>query len=345
MLKQIIPLIALGTILLGYAVYHNQKSISMHTETGVSKFEEMAYRINSQSENTWTAQVYPKMTYNQEKLSRMFNLIIEDKIPENFDEMPLHSIGDESLPESFDPKTKWPKCMSLKDVRDQSSCGSCWAFGATEAMSDRVCIHSGQKDQTRISPEDLMECCHSCGFGCNGGFLYASWSYWKSTGIVTGYLYNDKKFCKPYKFPECNHHSHNPSRKDCSEYHFSTPSCSKKCSNGKNYNDSKVFGKKVYSVTGENNMMRELVENGPFEVAISVYEDFLLYKSGVYQHKTGGFLGGHAIKLLGYGVENGVKYWYLANSWNSDWGDKGYFKIIRGKDECGIEYSGVAGLP
>lgn len=91
-------------------------------------------------------------------------------------------------------------------------------------------------------------------------------------------------------------------------------------------------------------MMKELVENGPFEIAISVYEDFLTYKSGVYFQQTGSFLGGHAIRILGYGEEDGVKYWLCANSWNEEWGDQGYIKIRRGTDECGIESEGVGGL-
>jgi cathepsin B len=48
----------------------------------------------------------------------------------------------------------------------------------------------------------------------------------------------------------------------------------------------------------------------------------LSYKSGVYQHVSGEELGGHAIKVLGWGVENGTPYWLVANSWNEDWGDK-----------------------
>lgn len=65
----------------------------------------------------------------------------------------------------------------------------------------------------------------------------------------------------------------------------------------------------------------------------------------MYQHVKGAELGGHAIRILGWGVENGTPYWLIANSWNSDWGDKGTFKILRGKDHCGIEGSIVAGLP
>ena len=85
--------------------------------------------------------------------------------------------------------------------------------------------------------------------------------------------------------------------------------------------------------------------HGPVEAAFDVYEDFPTYKSGVYTHTTGSFLGGHAIKILGWGVENGTPYWLVANSWNEDWGDKGFFKIARGSDECGIEDGVVAGLP
>ncbi len=66
---------------------------------------------------------------------------------------------------------------------------------------------------------------------------------------------------------------------------------------------------------------------------------------GVYQRHSDDQLGGHAIRILGWGVESNVPYWLVANSWNSDWGDKGYFKILRGSDECGIEDDINAGLP
>ncbi|GBO38451.1 Cathepsin B, partial [Araneus ventricosus] len=65
----------------------------------------------------------------------------------------------------------------------------------------------------------------------------------------------------------------------------------------------------------------------------------------VYRHVTGQEIGLHAVRILGWGTESGTAYWLVANSWNTDWGDKGYFKILRGSDECGIEGSIVAGLP
>lgn len=69
--------------------------------------------------------------------------------------------------------------------------------------------------------------------------------------------------------------------------------------------------------------------------------------SGVYKHTAGKALGGHAIKIIGWGVDEQSKlpYWTVANSWNTDWGDNGFFRILRGKGECGIEDSIQAGLP
>jgi cathepsin B len=86
--------------------------------------------------------------------------------------------------------------------------------------------------------------------------------------------------------------------------------------------------------------------HGPVEACFDVYEDFLGYKSGVYSHQTGDYLGGHCVKCIGWGVDsNGDPYWLCNNSWTTTWGDKGQFKILRGSDECGIEDDVVAGTP
>jgi cathepsin B len=69
---------------------------------------------------------------------------------------------------------------------DPRSCGSCWAFGAVEAMPDRVCIHSNATIHAHISADDLVSCCHTCGFGCNCGFPGMTWSYRVHHGIVSG---------------------------------------------------------------------------------------------------------------------------------------------------------------
>merc|ERR1712185_448758 len=81
------------------------------------------------------------------------------------------------------------------------------------------------------------------------------------------------------------------------------------------------------------------MRGGPVETAFTVYEDFANYVSGIYVHTTGSMEGGHAVKIVGWGEENGIKYWKVANSWNPYWGEDGYFRIVRGdsKGNGGIE--------
>jgi cathepsin B len=253
----------------------------------------------------------------------------------------------EDIPEEFSSAEAWPKCDSIKEVRDQSTCGSCWAFGAVEAMSDRICIASGQTLQTRISSEDLLSCCGlTCGQGCNGGYPSGAWNYFRNTGLVTGYLYNDTKWCSSYAFAPCDHHvdgKYGP----CGASK-PTPKCNKACATGypKSYTEDKWHAETVYSVPSQvAKIQTEIMTHGPVEAAFTVYADFPTYKSGVYHHTTGSALGGHAIKIVGWGVENGTPYWLVANSWNEGWGDKGFFKIRRGNNECGIEGQIVAGIP
>ncbi|XP_067116152.1 cathepsin B [Osmerus mordax] len=255
--------------------------------------------------------------------------------------------GSVKVPKSFDPREQWPNCPTLKEVRDQGSCGSCWAFGAAEAISDRLCIHSNAKVSVEISSEDLLSCCYDCGMGCNGGYPSAAWDFWTTEGLVSGGLYDSHMGCRPYSIAPCEHHV-NGTRPPCTGEEGDTPKCSKACEVGytPTYKKDKHFGKRAYSVPpDEQEIMAELFQNGPAEAAFTVYEDFVSYKSGVYQHVSGSALGGHAIKIMGWGEEDGTPYWLATNSWNTDWGDNGFFKILRGENHCGIESEVVAGIP
>ena len=100
-------------------------------------------------------------------------------------------------------------------------------------------------------------------------------------------------------------------------------------------------------------MQQDIYTNGPITGMFFVHQSFTNYKSGVYhvtQPLKDPMLGGHAIKIMGWGEEGGLPYWLVANSWNEEWGDHGYFKIKRGSNECQIENpvingGPVAGLP
>jgi cathepsin B len=121
--------------------------------------------------------------------------------------------------------------------------------------------------------------------------------------------------CQPYQIQPCEHHV-NGTRMPCSG-EGSTPKCINKCtipSYTVDFLADKHFGAKSYSVKrDESRIMQEIFQNGPVEGAFTVYDDFPSYKSGVYQHVSGKALGGHAIRILGWGVEEGTKYWLVAN--------------------------------
>ena len=284
---------------------------------------------------TWTAKLYER------DISGLVGAWTENEdiqLPEK----KTFKTSNDNLPENFDLRDVYPNCETLREIRDQSTCGSCWAFAAVESMSDRLCIHSKGELQVRVSAAHLTTCCSYCGDGCFGGYPSYAFTYWKNSGIPSGGLYGDKTTCVPYFFPPCDDHMNK-----CHDYK-DTPACQKNCQEGypKTLQEDKTYGQSSYSVRGEANIMKEIYENGPVEGTFTVYEDFANYKSGVYQHVTGSSLGGHAIKIIGWGVtEAGVKYWLIANSWNETWGEKGYFRMLRGYNECGIENSAAAGMP
>lgn len=259
----------------------------------------------------------------------------------------------EDLPTDFDARTGFPQCSNvIGHIRDQSDCGSCWAFGSTEAFNDRMCIASNGTFQTLLSVQDTTSCCDlfKCfSFGCGGGQPSNAWSYFVNYGVVTGGDYDDTgktDTCLPYFLPKCSHHVNNPNIANCSSDEKKAPACPTTCSNkyGTSFTEDKHKAKSSYSVSGADQIAAEIVKNGPVTGAFTVYADFPTYKQGVYKHVSGSALGGHAIKVMGFGTENGTPYWLVANSWNSDWGDHGTFKIARGNDECGIESSISAGL-
>ena len=93
----------------------------------------------------------------------------------------------------------------------------------------------------------------------------------------------------------------------------------------------------------ETYLKAEIMANGPVTVAFTVYSDFEAYAGGVYiKTPNARPAGGHAVKMVGWGTDAGTDYWLIANSWNPYWGEKGYFRIARGKNDCGIAESAVA---
>jgi len=225
----------------------------------------------------------------------------------------------DDLPKSFDSRTQWPKC--IHEIRDQQQCGSCWAFAASEVLSDRFCIASQSSTDVIMSPQELVSC-DTQDYGCNGGYVDKSWDYIRDTGIVSD-------GCLPYTSGggdsgSCPFNSNN--------------SCE----------DGSPFKRYQVSAHGQLTTIQDakadIAANGPVEAAFDVYDDFMSYQGGVYRRQSDNLLGGHAVKIVGWGVDaDGTEYWIVANSWNTSWGENGFFRIAFG--ECNFEQSLWAGAP
>jgi len=273
--------------------------------------------------STWTAganEIFNSMTFDDARPLLGTHLThISEHLNATLDDSVYAAVGDDTIPTDFDAKTKWPGL--ILPIRNQQQCGSCWAFSAAEVLSDRVSIASGKASPV-LSPEDMVSCDKS-DQGCQGGMLPNAWNYLTNTGIVT-----DK--CFPYTAGGGK-----------------APACETKCVDGESFTKTKA--KTGYAIKGVTNMQKEIMTNGPIQVAFTVYKSFMSYKSGVYQKHWYELLpeGGHAVKIVGWGNEAGTDYWLVANSWDTTWGLQGFFKIKRGSNQCGIETKGppYAGMP
>lgn len=204
------------------------------------------------------------------------------------------------LPTDFDARDKFSSCIGA--IRNQLKCGSCWAFGGAETLSDNLCIqgkHSGP-----LSAQDLVSC-DGTDHGCNGGDLIDAWDRLSNIGIVD-------QACMPYT-------AGNGTVKKCPGVCTGSGEFQRhKCGQAANM---------LEDVTAIKNGVYQM---GAAETGFYVYEDFMDYKSGVYHHDntTSNLpLGGHAVKIVGWGVAGAVNYWLVANSWGPTWGMDGFFKI------------------
>jgi cathepsin B len=231
--------------------------------------------------------------------------------------LPAYEVEENAVFEdSMDWRTKAPQCTVISKIRDQSACGSCWAFGSTETFEDRRCIATSK--DIEFSAEDTAGCCSgiACGSsqGCNGGQPLSALEWMAKTGVVTGGDFQDignGTSCKPYALQPCVHHVPATAKYPvCPKAEYSIK-CVESCSELKYptaYAADKIASGIARSCYTRVQMMAALTK-GPLSVAFTVYADFPTYKNGVYKHVTGAALGGHAVEIIGYGTDTGTDYW------------------------------------
>eukprot|EP00009_Paramoeba_aestuarina_P001698 CAMPEP_0201520136 /NCGR_PEP_ID=MMETSP0161_2-20130828/10513_1 /ASSEMBLY_ACC=CAM_ASM_000251 /TAXON_ID=180227 /ORGANISM="Neoparamoeba aestuarina, Strain SoJaBio B1-5/56/2" /LENGTH=366 /DNA_ID=CAMNT_0047918405 /DNA_START=53 /DNA_END=1153 /DNA_ORIENTATION=- len=235
------------------------------------------------------------------------------------------------IPQNFDARTEWPQCAFF--ILNQQQCGSCWDFCSVESFADRLCINGEAPSGTIISPEPPLTCTSSL-TSCNGGFPKSAWN-WIINNPSGDTTCTSQCFqgCQPYtsgngKTGQCGTNDH-------------------LCTDGTAWSNQYYAGSfESLSGTVKNNLtlyQDELMNNGPLQACFTVYENFYTFfdetPDGIYTHESGAEVGGHCVKMVGWGHDEttGTDYWTFANSWDTTWGDGGYFKMARGTNLCNIE--------
>ena len=290
-------------------------------------------RINA-AQSSWKATLYPEFANYTvgEMLARSGGSKGRPSKQRNFDF--AGKTNNSSLPVEFD----WRDVDGVNyvsPVRNQGSCGSCYAFASMAMIEARQRVASKNRVQLVLSTQDVVSCSEYAQ-GCEGGFPYLiAGKYGEDFGVV-------EEQCNPYVGKD-------------------TSVCKTKLSCTRYFTTDYYYVGGFYGACTSTLMQEELVKNGPFAISFEVYKDFLHYKSGVYHHvdvdsESGeddhfGFdpfeITNHVVLVVGYGTDrmSGEDYWIVKNSWGEKWGENGFFRIRRGNDECSFESMAVAVTP
>ncbi|XP_026228393.1 cathepsin K [Anabas testudineus] len=207
------------------------------------------------------------------------------------------------LPKSVDYRKKG----MVTSVKNQGSCGSCWAFSSAGALEGQLAKKTGQL--VDLSPQNLVDCVTG-NEGCGGGYMTTAFEYVHQNGGI------DSEEAYPYVGED------QPCR-------YNSSGMAAQCK-----------GYKEIPVGNEHALAVALYKAGPVSVAIDAMQSsFQFYQRGIYYDPNCNKEDiNHAVLAVGYGVTaKGKKYWIVKNSWGETWGNKGYILMARNRGNlCGI---------
>jgi cathepsin F len=231
---------------------------------------------------------------------------------------PQHAELLKAPPDSFD----WTTMGAVTGVKDQGQCGSCWSFGTTSDVEGVWFL--ANHSLTSLSEQQLVSC-DKRNAGCNGGLQEEAFLYVEKTGLVT-----------EAEYPYTSGHGRSGT---CESAKITNPvatvsdwaqvSCLGSCEKSAAFDEAGI--------------VNALIAAGPITIGIDA-SPMQLYRGGVDNPRTckssqSGL--DHAVTIVGYGTSQGTPYWKIKNSWASDWGEDGYYRIIRGENKCGVASDAV----
>ena len=216
---------------------------------------------------------------------------------------PAALTGGTTPPDAFD----WRSVNGhsyVSAVKDQGSCGSCWAFASTAALESKALISMNTPDVNLNLAEQLLVSCSGAG-SCNGGQVNGAANYLQKTGEAAETAF-------PYTAKDAT----------CGTAQSGWQNNAFKIDNWQYVHNK-------YS-SSPSKLTPELIKNalynsGPLPATFNVYSDFFSYRSGVYSVTSTSFQGRHAVVIVGYDDAAGALI--VKNSWGTGWGENGYFRV------------------
>lgn len=219
----------------------------------------------------------------------------------------------------FEDRTKGNDSMDWRNVNgtnwlgpvmNQGNCGSCVAFASVATLEATYRINAALPWLApTFSPQQL--------FNCGGGACDYGWqpstaaAFLKKQGIVDA-------ACSPYESGSTGQ----------------DVQCKKNFCENQSERTYKIAGSTTPSSWGGNaTKVKAALKKGPLVTTLTVYEDFLVYSSGIYKSVSKKSVGGHAVSLVGFNDQG--RYWIVRNSWGDDWGENGFIRVSY-DDKSGI---------
>jgi hypothetical protein len=222
-------------------------------------------------------------------------------------------------------------CVSSWNQHIPRYCGSCFVHGALTALNDRIKILLDGKHDILLSRQSFINCgpSHNLSEGCDGGEPFDVFEYMFRYGLpdesCQNYVAQQSDKCDTAAI--CSNCMPSGDGDDVNTFEcWAVPS------------PILYYVHSYGSIRGETAIMSEIQARGPITCSFASTDDFdYNYRHGIYIDHTNATDVNHDVEIVGWGVENGIKYWVARNSWGNYWGMNSFFKIARGSNNMQIE--------